>query len=464
MKPTKFNNLAPEDADVMLELSPILGITVAKRLTKGGDWKFYIENAQGEKRILKIIKTEERYKYETGDRKDPVKWRNYHARFKQLINTTNIIATQFVGDGTFREGTMSYELTTWIDGEDLVDALPRLSPAQQYAVGVKVGQTLRELHKLPPPWEGLMPWDESYTKNVQGKLQKYAEKPTKTRGEDLLTKYLSENMGLLKGRQRAFPHGDHNTENTILMPNGEIGLIDFAALGADPWIDFWEFPHNVGENPHYNSGEINGYFDGKPPQEFFPLLAFYVANGYMGWYPQHADTATGWFDDMKNPVPSWYYSFAQATRDDIPEIVDLYRSVIGMPGCTWSEDYPNKDTAEYDINKGWLYALKKQDKIAGVVSIGDFGELGDLKWKPKNPCELARIGVHPEFQKQGIGTLLLQHCFEIAKNQGFDGIRILVAKTNTTALALYEKNGFERCGEVNRFDIDFYCYQIALEE
>ena len=108
--------------------------------------------------------------------------------------------------------------------------------------------------------------------------------------------------------------------------------------------------------------------------------------------------------------------------------------------------------------------MKKQDKIVAVASIGDLGELCDLKWKPQNPCELARIGVCPELQKQGIGTLMLQHCFEIAKSQGFDGIRILVAKTNSAALALYEKNGFERCGEVFKFDIDFYCYQAMFAE
>ena len=37
---------------------------------------------------------------------------------------------------------------------------------------------------------------------------------------------------------------------------------------------------------------------------------------------------------------------------------------------------------------------------------------------------------------------------------------MLVSKTNPAALALYEKNGFERRGETFMYDIDFYCYQI----
>ena len=70
--------------------------------------------------------------------------------------------------------------------------------------------------------------------------------------------------------------------------------------------------------------------------------------------------------------------------------------------------------------------------------------------------------MRPEFQKQGIGTLLLRHCIELAKIKGFDGIRFLVAKQNASALAMYDKNDFERCGDVFKFDKDFYCYQITF--
>ena len=168
-------------------------------------------------------------------------------------------------------------------------------------------------------------------------------------------------------------------------------------------------------------------------------------------------------DDEHVPTLELNISYTRATRADIPEVIGVYQSLVGAPGCTWDDYYPNIETAEFDIDKNWLYVLKKHDKIIAVASIGDFDELGDLKWKPKNPCELARIGVRPEYQKQGVGTLMLHFCFETAKNQGYDGIRILVAKINAAALALYEKNGFERCGEVVKYDIDFYCYQKTFD-
>jgi len=156
------------------------------------------------------------------------------------------------------------------------------------------------------------------------------------------------------------------------------------------------------------------------------------------------------------------YTFQLASHDEIPEIVSIYHSLLGMPGCAWSRDYPSKETAKDDVNNNWLYKLKKNGEIIAVVSIGDFDEIGDLSWKPKNPCELARLGVVPAFQKQGIGTIILQHTINTAKALGYDGIRMLVSKTNPIALALYEKNNFERCGEIFRFNIDYYCYQMVF--
>jgi ribosomal protein S18 acetylase RimI-like enzyme len=157
------------------------------------------------------------------------------------------------------------------------------------------------------------------------------------------------------------------------------------------------------------------------------------------------------------------YTFSLATREDIPAIVSIYRSLVGTPGCTWDYEYPSRETAETDTARQELFVLKKGGSIVAVTSAGDFGELADLTWKSQNPCELARIAVPLNLQNQGIGTLILRHVIEAVKAKGFDGIRMLVAKTNFSALALYEKNGFERCGEVFRFNHDYYCYEIQFD-
>ena len=167
-------------------------------------------------------------------------------------------------------------------------------------------------------------------------------------------------------------------------------------------------------------------------------------------------TLTGDADKMDG------YIFSLAEYDDIPEIVGIYQSLIGTPGCTWDSEYPNRESAEYDLGNKSLYILKKDDKIIAVATAADYGELGHLPWAPEKPCELYRIGVVPTMQNQGVGTMILRNIIKTVEEKGFDGIRMIVSKTNPAALALYDKNGFERCGEVSMFDMDWYCYQIKL--
>jgi ribosomal protein S18 acetylase RimI-like enzyme len=136
------------------------------------------------------------------------------------------------------------------------------------------------------------------------------------------------------------------------------------------------------------------------------------------------------------------YTFSLANYGDIPNIVGIYDSLIGTPGCTWNAEYPSIETAESDIERKSLYILKSKEDIIAIVSAGSFDELGHLKWKPKNPCELARIGVIPSMQKQGIGTAILHNVISAMMEKGYDGIRMIVSKNNPAALALYNKNGF----------------------
>ena len=156
------------------------------------------------------------------------------------------------------------------------------------------------------------------------------------------------------------------------------------------------------------------------------------------------------------------YDFSLAASDDIPAIMAIYGSLIGTSGCTWGDDYPCMDNVVNDIASGSLYVIRDGDTIISVAAAGFCDELEDFVWSPKNPCDLARIGVVSDKQNRGIGSLMLQNVIAAVKLRGFDGIRMLVSKTNPHALAMYDKNGFTRLNEVVIFDIDFYRYEMVF--
>jgi ribosomal protein S18 acetylase RimI-like enzyme len=157
------------------------------------------------------------------------------------------------------------------------------------------------------------------------------------------------------------------------------------------------------------------------------------------------------------------YVFRLAENDDIFGVVTIYHSLVGTPGCTWDFEYPSEETATHDIKNKALYVLAKDNEIIAVATATDkYNELEHLQWTIQKPCELYRIGVSPKFLKQGIGSILLKNIITAMQEKGFDGIRQIVSKTNPAALALYDKNGFERCGETFLFEHEWYCYQIVF--
>lgn len=156
------------------------------------------------------------------------------------------------------------------------------------------------------------------------------------------------------------------------------------------------------------------------------------------------------------------YAFSLAKHEDIQGIYDLYQSLIGTPGCTWNLDYPSSENVIEDIERQSLYVLKDNNKVIAAAFAGHDDELQNLEWRMNNPCDIARVGVSIEKQNLGIGTLILQNVIAAVKDRGFDGIRMMVSKTNPSALALYDKNGFKRCGETVMYDIDFFCYELLL--
>ncbi len=61
---------------------------------------------------------------------------------------------------------------------------------------------------------------------------------------------------------------------------------------------------------------------------------------------------------------------------------------------------------------------------------------------PPKICELVKMYLLPKARGKGLGKLLLQKCFNEAKNNGFEKIYLESLPELVNAIAMYEKNGF----------------------
>ena len=61
------------------------------------------------------------------------------------------------------------------------------------------------------------------------------------------------------------------------------------------------------------------------------------------------------------------------------------------------------------------------------------------------------MAVFPQFRKTGIGKLLLERVFALAKDIGLSFISLEVRESNTPAISLYSKKGFKTEGKRRNF-------------
>lgn len=67
-------------------------------------------------------------------------------------------------------------------------------------------------------------------------------------------------------------------------------------------------------------------------------------------------------------------------------------------------------------------------------------------WKIFDEGHITNIAVHKDFRRRGIAQKILDNLFEYAKENGIVSMTLEVRVSNSSAISLYEKNGFESCG------------------
>ncbi len=82
----------------------------------------------------------------------------------------------------------------------------------------------------------------------------------------------------------------------------------------------------------------------------------------------------------------------------------------------------------------WVWERNSCIEAYGVISIGA-GE-----------CHILNLCVRPESRGQGLGRLLLEHLIEQARARKVETMLLEVRPSNTAALALYQRLGFNEMG------------------
>lgn len=212
-----------------------------------------------------------------------------------------------------------YSLTTFIDGEDMESAIASLPKREQHRLGEEAGRHLAKLHTLAAPADA-EDWESRFNRKIDRKIQGYTECPLRFDGDANILGYIRENRSLLAGRPQCMQHGDYHIGN-LMLSRGEVVVIDFNRFDwGDPWEEFNRIVWCAQASHAFSSGMVDGYFNGEVPEEFWRLLALYIASNTLSslyWAIPFGEEEINtmrnqareillWYDDMKKFVPSWY--------------------------------------------------------------------------------------------------------------------------------------------------------------
>lgn len=75
-----------------------------------------------------------------------------------------------------------------------------------------------------------------------------------------------------------------------------------------------------------------------------------------------------------------------------------------------------------------------------------------------------RLALHPEWQGRGIGSMLMDHAEDHARQNGFSCIRLDTYTGTPRALAMYARRGYQQIGQVwfPRRELPFDCMELVL--
>ena len=269
------------------------------------DKKYCATAHDGTKYLLRIMRGE---KFEM--------WENLFEILGHLVSL-GVPMSKPVELGTCEDG--AYALFSWIDGEDLNTALPKLSEAEQYKLGVKAGEILRMIHSISAP-ENQENWASQFNQRIDNNIKKYRDCEIKIDGGDNFIKYIEHHRHLIKDCPQVFKHGDYHVHN-MMLENGELWIIDFDRVSYGiPLSEFNKIFFSARVSPHFATGQVHGYFGGQSPAGFFELLAIDISARMLAgisWAIPHGqdevdfvismcEAVLKWHDNMNNPVPSWY--------------------------------------------------------------------------------------------------------------------------------------------------------------
>ena len=146
--------------------------------------------------------------------------------------------------------------------------------------------------------------------------------------------------------------------------------------------------------------------------------------------------------------------FLDTTLNDIQELKDIYTYYIENTTATFHigdiSDREMHDILFYDDSVYKSFVIKSNNETAGYVLLCPY-----KKREAYRRSAEVTIYLKPSFTSKGIGSKAIQFVEEFAMTKDIHTLLSVICGENTSSRKLFEKNGYEQCGQLNKVGVKF---------
>ena len=172
-----------------------------------------------------------------------------------------------------------YLITTYLEGKDAEDEIPKHTINEQFNIGFEAGKELRKIHQYAAP-NNISSWYLRKVKKHNKYMKDYLACGVQIKDDQKIINFIENNIHLMKHRPNLFQHDDFHPANIIVNNKKFAGVIDFNRFDwGDPYHEFLKIGiFNREVSVPYSIGQIRGYFNNEDPDEYFwRLYSLYLA-------------------------------------------------------------------------------------------------------------------------------------------------------------------------------------------
>ena len=151
------------------------------------------------------------------------------------------------------------------------------------------------------------------------------------------------------------------------------------------------------------------------------------------------------------------YKFEKATINQLDGIWEILEGAISRRkqdgSDQWQDGYPNPAVIKDDIEQGYGYVIVNDNDIIAycAIMVNDEPAYADIKgqWLTNGDFVVYhRVAVSEKYLGQGFSKVLLNFIDAYALEKNILSVKVDTNFDNAPMLALFQKTGYQYCGEV----------------